>query len=136
MCGARGLPATPVCVQLDAQDVFTREAICSCTMHTNIHRCLKATALMMQGYVVSATRVTVQCVRYAERRSASVQQPGLSCNLCVISASWQPDSYAFSSLLSVCQRAYSKSRGFGLPRQAPEGPPLTVSHRQREEEQA
>lgn len=31
-----GLSGTPVCVQLDLQDVFTREAIPSCT-HTHTH---------------------------------------------------------------------------------------------------
>lgn len=117
-----GLLGTPVCVQLDLQDVFIREAIPSCTMHT--HRCLQALALTAQGYVVSAPCVTAQYVRYAERRSVSVQRRGLFCNLCLMSASWQPGSYAFSSLLSVCQKACSIWR-FGLPRQASEGPPLT-----------
>lgn len=32
-----GLLGTPVCVQLDLQDVFIREAIPSCTMHTHTH---------------------------------------------------------------------------------------------------
>lgn len=123
-----GLLGTPaVCVQLDLQDVFIREAIPSCTMrtHTHTHRCLQALALTAQGYVVSAPCVTAQYVRYAERRSVSVQRRGLSCSLCLMSASWQPGLYAFSPLLSVCQKACSKIWRFGLPRQASEGPPLT-----------
>lgn len=33
-----GLLGTPVCVQLDLQDVFIREAIPSCTIHTGAYR--------------------------------------------------------------------------------------------------
>lgn len=57
-----------VCVQLDLQDVFIREAIPSCTMriHTHTHRCLQAAALTAQGYVVSAPCVTAQYVRYVD----------------------------------------------------------------------
>lgn len=95
------LLGTLLWVQLDLQDVFVREAISSFNVqtHTHIHGCLQALVLMAQGYVVNATCVTAQYVRYAESRQVSEQREGLSCGLCLMSASRQPVPHAFPSLL-------------------------------------
>lgn len=97
------LLGTLLWVQLDLQDVFVSEAISSFNVqthtHTHIYRCLQALVLMAQGYVVNATCVTAQYVRYAESRQVSERREGLSCGLCLISASRQPVPHAFPSLL-------------------------------------
>lgn len=107
------LLGTPMCVQLDLQDVFIREAIPSCTTHTHTytHRYLQAIALTARGYVVNATCVTVQCVWYAERGLVSAQQRGLSYKLCLSSALWRPDSYAISSLLVSLSKVLFRNPG-------------------------
>lgn len=93
-------------------------------MQAQTHRCLQALVLTAQVYVVTVTMRHCAICSVCSR-SVSVQRQGLSCSLCLMSASWQPVSYTFSSLLSVCQKACSKMWKFGLPRQASEGPPLT-----------
>lgn len=126
-----------MCVQLDLQDVFLREVIPSSTRtHARAHR------LTIQGYVVNATHVTVQYVWYAERRSVSAQQQGLSFNFCLSCAPWQPDCPGLPSAVSLSESLFrnvgvwpappspSGSRAHSFPHaaRAGRGLMLTASH--------
>lgn len=94
------LLGTLLWVQLDLQDVFVREAISSFNVQTHTHtQVLTGFSSDGAGLLVNATCVTAQYVRYAESRQVSEQREGLSCGLCLMSASRQPVPHAFPSLL-------------------------------------